>query len=116
MSEQEPVDFKRGRPPEEFPASTFPTVFSDGVISFVPTVPIVKFYLGRIDPNMFGRGGAVMNPFAQVIMPTLAFVDTAAFLQQQVRRMVREKMITQEQVDQAAAAYPDTPLSEGSNA
>src|SRR5258708_400927 len=113
MSEQQPVDPKQGRPPEEFPASIFPTVFSDGVISFVPAVPVVKFYFARVDPNMFGRGGSVLNPFAQVIMPTLAFVDMVAFFQSQIRRMVRDKIITQAQVDQAVAGYPDVPPPEG---
>jgi len=75
----------------------------------------VKFYLHRLDPNMFGRGGSVVNPIAQIVMPTVDFVDMVAFFQQQLRRMIREEYVTQAQIDQANASYPD-PAPEGGNA
>lgn len=96
----DPPDSLRGRPLTEFPTPAFPVVYADGVVSLTPTAPIVKFYLYRIDPNIFARGGVTVNPIAQVIMPTPSFVQTAVFVQQQLERMVELKLVTKEQVDE----------------
>jgi hypothetical protein len=108
-------DLTMGRPATEFPGSTFPTAFADGVLSFVPSPQLVKFYLYRLDPNMFGRGGSVPNPFAQVIMPMAGFLQSTVFLQQQIERMIAHGTITQKQLDDAKALY-GTPKPETGNA
>jgi hypothetical protein len=101
---QEPQDPKRGRPPDEFPGTNVPVAYTDGVSSFVNVGGITKFYFYRIDPNIWGRGGAVFNPVAQVVMPTHSFVATAAFFYGQARRMIGSNEITQQQWDEAVAA------------
>jgi hypothetical protein len=88
-----------GRPLTEFPTPAFPVVYSDGVVSLVPTAPIVKFYLYRLDPNIFAQGGSNVTLLVQIIMPTPSFVATAIFFQQQLERMLELKLITKEQVD-----------------
>jgi hypothetical protein len=95
-----------GRPISEFPSGQFPVVFADGVLSHVSAAGQTKFYLFRIDPNMYGRGGAIFNPIAQVVMPTLGFLSTAAFLYKRALAMVKSGEVTQEQFDQAMAAQP----------
>jgi len=89
-----------GRPLTEFPTPAFPVVYADGVVSLVPTAPIVKFYLYRLDPNIFAKGGSNIIPLLQIVMPTPSFVATALFFQQQLDRMLELKLITKEQVDE----------------
>lgn len=99
-----PGNSREGRPPEEFPAPSFPTIFADLVWSATHTAEVVKLYLARIDPNAFGRGGAVGNPFVQIIMPTSGFIATAVFFQQKLDTMIEQGVITQQQVDDAKSA------------
>jgi hypothetical protein len=101
---QELPDSKQGRPPDEFPGVDVPVAFADGVSSYVGGGGISKFYFYRIDPNIWGYGGAVFNPVSQVVMPTNGFVTTAAFFYAQARRMIANNEITQQQWDQAVAA------------
>jgi hypothetical protein len=89
-----------GRPLSEFPTPAFPVVYADGVISLTQSAPIVKFYLYRIDPNIFGLGGSAITPLTQVVMPTPSFVATALFFQQQLEKMLELKSITEEQIDE----------------
>jgi hypothetical protein len=89
-----------GRPEGEFPPSGFPTVFADGVSGYQPSAQTVKFFLYRLDPNMFGRSGFRANPFGQVVMPTVGFVQTAAFFQHAVKQLVAQGFIKQQDYDQ----------------
>jgi hypothetical protein len=89
-----------GRPLSEFPDQRFPTAFADGVSSIATGAGNMKFCLYRVDPNLFGRGGAVLNPFLQVVMPTFGFVQTAVFFSRQLKVLVDQKVVTQEQIDQ----------------
>ncbi len=121
MSEPEkgPVqgsDLSMGRPPEEFAAYTFPTVFADAVLSVTQGQEVVKFYLFRLDPNMFGQGGSKANPFAQVIMPTAGFLQSVMFLMQQVEEMQQKGLYTKEQVEQARALFLSQKKSETGDA
>ncbi|NUJ81428.1 hypothetical protein HUN39_15625 [Methylocystis sp. FS] len=94
-------DPRQGRPPEEFPSSTFPAVFVDLIWSATHSAEVVKLYLGRVDPNIYGRGGAVPTPILQIVMPITGFVASAAFLQQKLQVMIEQGVITQQQVDDA---------------
>lgn len=103
MSEPKPepiVDSLAGQPETEFPSPTMPTVFADGVSGYAPGPGIVKFYLYRLDPNMYGRAGIKANPFAQVAMPPLGFAQTAALFLHAVKRMVAAGTLTQPEFDQ----------------
>jgi hypothetical protein len=101
---------------DEFAPSTFPTVFADGVLSFTIGQQIVRFYLFRTDPNMFGKGGGKTNPFAQVIMPTVGFLQSMMFLQQQLERMVEAGIYTKEDVENARALFQPPKKSETGDA
>jgi hypothetical protein len=104
LPNDDPLALRMGRPDAEFPQHTFPTVFADGVVSFIPAPPLVKFFLHRFDPNMFGRGGSVVNPFAQVVMPINGFLHATMFFQSQLDNMVKNNFITREQLEEARAA------------
>ncbi|MGO9399745.1 MAG: hypothetical protein ACLP19_18160 [Xanthobacteraceae bacterium] len=91
-------DNRLNRPPEEFPPNTFPTVFADGVASYAKGAGFVKFYLYRIDPNMFGRGGSVANPFAQVVMGTYGFAQAFVLFERAMEELIKEGQITDEQM------------------
>lgn len=88
-------DPKRGRPDSEFPHINFPTVFADGVVSHVNANGISKFYFQRVEPNMYGSGGAVVTPFMVVAMPTPGFVAMAAFFHQRVQFLISRGDTTQ---------------------
>lgn len=107
----DPFDTMQGRPLEEFPAGNVPVAFADGVSSFVNAGGVAKFYFYRIDPNLWGRGGAVYNPVVQVVMPSEAFPLTAAFLVAQVKRMIASKQITQENWDGMVDTFSTLPGS-----
>jgi hypothetical protein len=103
VSEPKPeaiVDQLAGRPETEFPSSTMATVFADGVSGYAPGPGIIKFYLYRIDPNMFGRKGFKANPFAQVVMPSHGFAQTAAFFMHAVKNMIAAGALSQAQFDE----------------
>jgi hypothetical protein len=87
------------RPATEFPPGTFATAFADGVSAYVRGPGVVKFFLYRVDPNMFGRGGSVSNPFAQIVMPNEAFVRMVTLFNRAVKAMIKSGEITQERID-----------------
>lgn len=89
----------QGRPAEEFPPATFPTVFADGVASYARGPGFVKFYLYRVDPNMFGRGGSVSTPFAQVVMSSLGFGQATALFERALKEVIKAGELTEEQVE-----------------
>lgn len=89
----------QGRPAGDFPAATFPTVFADGVASYAHGPGFVKFYLYRIDPNMYGRGGAISNPFAQVVMPVVGFAQAVVLFKRALSDLIRAGQISQSDVD-----------------
>jgi hypothetical protein len=107
-----------GRPDSEFPTANFPTVFADGVLSLAPGPGIVKYYLYRVDPNMFGRGGMAANPSLQVVMPLSGFVEMAVFFEKQISDLISQGQISREAVDQlreeglgASTAAADSPMA-----
>ncbi len=108
-------DYTAGRPAEEFISGTFPTIYADGVSSISATPPLMKMFLFRTDPNVFGRGGAVVNPFVQLVMPVEGFIHTVAFFSWQIEKFIEDKVITQEQFDQAKKAITDLNDSLASN-
>jgi len=74
-------------PTDEFPPPGFPVVYADGAISIAPSGTVTKFYLARVDPNMYGRGGVSVNPIAQVVMPTVGFLRMVDFLKEEAERI-----------------------------
>lgn len=90
---------KLGRPDAEFPSGNFPTLFTDGILSGSQTKEVVKLYLGRNDSNVFGRGGAVINPIAQVVMPISSFIAAVVLMERMIDNMIDSKVISKEFVD-----------------
>jgi hypothetical protein len=83
-----------------FPPSTFPTVFADGVISLINSAHVVKFFLGRTEPEFSGgTSKGKVQAFEQVIMPIDGFASTYAFFEGATARLVRDGLISQEAVD-----------------
>jgi hypothetical protein len=101
---EEADDPKKGRPANEFPGASFPNAFADGVSSYARGAGFVKFYLYRTDPNSFGRGGSVANPFAQIVMPTEGFAAAVVLFQRALREIMKEGIISQEDLDKMDAA------------
>jgi hypothetical protein len=90
---------RSGRPASEFPDSRFPTAYADGVMSLTPGPGLVKFFLYRVDPNAFGRGGNVNNPFLQIAMHNYGFAQMTLFFQRQLKRLVDQKQIQPELIE-----------------
>ena len=85
----------------DFPAPDFATVYVDGVTSLLPGPQIIKMYLGRVEPSLKAESKSRTTPVIQIIMPTTGFLQAAAFFDTMVQRMLREKTVTQEQIDAA---------------
>ncbi len=92
-----------GNPESEFPNAATPNVFADGVTGYAPMGPTIRFFLYRNDPNMFGRGGFKPNPFAQVVMPTHGFAQTAALFHHAVKKLIAANVVTQAEYDKMLA-------------
>jgi hypothetical protein len=99
-----------GRPLNEFPSSTFPTVFADGVASFSAGAGVVKIYFHRADPNMFGRGGVLSNATFQVVMPTLGFAQMAVFFQRRLEILIGNKVFSEDDIEKMKLGCVDKPL------
>ncbi|HCS71993.1 MAG TPA: hypothetical protein DIW51_18695 [Rhodospirillaceae bacterium] len=82
-----------------------PVIFTDGVPSIAHGAGVVKFYLGRFDPDAKGGNPANQAIAAQVVMPAPAFAATAAFFSSKVKDLVLDKVLTQEQVDEIGAMF-----------
>jgi len=89
-----------GRPEAEFPTPVTPTVFADGVSSYAPGPGVVKFFLYRMDPNMYGRGDVKPNPIVQVAMPLVGFAQTAALFQHAIKTLIAGGALSQSDFDQ----------------
>jgi hypothetical protein len=101
-------DPKKGRAASEFPGPSFPNAFADGVASYAIGSGFVKFYLYRTDPNSFGRGGAVTNPFAQIVMPTQGFAAAVVLFQRALRELMKANVLTQADLDSMDEAITAT--------
>jgi len=85
---------------DEFPPASFPTVFADGVSNLTPGPGVVKFYFTRTDAGFQSLVKFITHPFAQVIMPTVPFVQMAIFFERSVAALVSRGKITQAEVDE----------------
>jgi hypothetical protein len=89
----------------EYPGPEFPAIYADSVSSIQPGANPTKFYLSRYEPHMRAQSAHLTQPFAQIIMPTPSFVDTAAFFMHTVQRLIDQKVIDQATWDQVVANY-----------
>jgi hypothetical protein len=97
MADEPPVNI--AMPAEEFPSPTLPTIFVDSILNVAPSPNVVKFYVARTDPSVRGASKYLTQPFAQVVMPMLGFIQTVVFFEQALKNFVETGLITSEQVD-----------------
>jgi hypothetical protein len=88
----------------KFPPPDFPNLFADGVSSLAPSPQIVKFILARVEPHLQAQNETLVQPFAQVVMPTAGFLHTAFFFQNAVQNMLADGTVTQQMIDMAKTA------------
>jgi hypothetical protein len=101
------ADQTAGRPDSEFPTSTTPTVFADGVSGYAPGPGVIKFFLYRVDPNMFGRLGTKANPIVQVAMPFFGFAQMTALFQHGVEKLIAAGQLKQAEYDEMIKAIKE---------
>ncbi|WP_416897574.1 MAG: hypothetical protein ACMVY4_19235 [Minwuia sp.] len=82
-----------------FAPSGTPVAYAEFVSNLAYSREVVKYYFVRNDPAINAVGPAQPNVVAQVVMSTPGFLATAAFFSRMVSQMVREGVVTQEQVD-----------------
>ena len=87
-------------PDVEYPGTTIPTIFADGIVNLANSAHIVKFYLFRFDPNVKDVSKAQAIPCAQAVFPIDGFVNAFAFLESAVEKLRVQGIIT----DQILAA------------
>jgi hypothetical protein len=98
-------------PPREiaiFPDWSIPTIFSDGVGNFAPG-EVAKFYLVRSDPAGNGVASSVTRPVAQVVMANPVFIQTAIFFELILGNLVKDGVVSQEQIDAVRKQYEQSP-------
>ena len=86
---------------DDFPPPHFPTLYANSISSLQPGVQTTKFYLARYEPSMKAENTTQLQPFAQVVMPTLSFIYSAAFFIRMVENMIKDKVLEQSVWDQA---------------
>ena len=92
-------------PPDvNYPGMTIPTIFADGIMNLANSAHIVKFYMFRLDPSVSDVGQARAIPCAQVVLPLDGFINTFAFMQNAVDSLLKQGIITQQALDDAARA------------
>jgi hypothetical protein len=90
-------DAPRVAPPlGKYPPPDLPTIYVDSGISLANTQAVVKFYLGRLDPDMQAIYGPESRPVVQLVMPIEGFVATFAFLESAIQRMTRQGTIKED--------------------
>jgi hypothetical protein len=80
----------------EYPGTTIPTIFADGIANFANSAHIVKFYLFRFDPNMKTANKAQIMPCAQAVFSLDGFINAFAFLESAVEKLRVQGLITDE--------------------
>jgi len=88
-----------------FPPPYLPILFADGVVQIAPSHQAVKFYLYRTDPDTAGLNAYKNQVFAQIVMPTVAFVQTCLFFERTLKQMVAANFVPQAQVDAMNAMF-----------
>lgn len=74
--------------------------FFDSVINISHRGEIVKMYMCRFDPSINGSLSNKLNITAQIVMPSVGFIQFILFGEKIINDMVANKHITQEQVDE----------------
>jgi hypothetical protein len=78
---------------EGFPQATLPTFFADGVLNAAPSANVVRFYLYRSDPELTGKGEYQNQVIAQVVLPTLGFLQAAIFFEKAVKQFAAQGIL-----------------------
>ena len=86
------------------PPASFPTVYADGVLNVAPGPYTVKFYLLRLDPAFDGNPEARAQPFLQIAMPTISFVQMVVFFEKALADLVKQGVVAQSMVDEVRKA------------
>jgi len=89
---------------EEYPPSTLPQIYSEGVTGFIPGPEVIKFYLYRLLPKVHGRQKHTLRPAAEVAMALSVFVKTVVFFDRTLEILISRGYLTQEQIDSARKA------------
>jgi len=83
---------------DEFPTSSFPVVYVDGVTGVAPGPHIVKFVLSRLEPSLQGQDKILTQPIAQIAMPLPGFLQMAFFFENAIKDMQTKGLLTAEQL------------------
>lgn len=85
----------------DFPPATIPTVYADGVTSLAPSPYVIKFYLARLEPHLRAEDKTLTQPFVQVVMSTIGFLQTAIFFENAIKNMQAQGLISAQQLEEA---------------
>ena len=82
-------------------------------MNFAPSPTVVKFYFGRLDPSLNGSNNVLARPVAQVVMPMPGFLQMAAWFEINVKKLIQEGRLTEEQVAEAAKSIEKSLATNG---
>jgi hypothetical protein len=88
---------------DEFLPAQFPTIFTDGFWNVaVNKNGVIKIYLVRNDPA-FNSSNNRLTVFSQLVVPIGGFIASVIFLEKQLKALVADGHVSQQQVDEARA-------------
>lgn len=87
-----------------YPSAETPAIFADGVLNVARMSGIVRFYLGRQDPDAVADGKARSAIVGQVIMPVRSFMETAMFFRLTLDEMVAKGTVTAAELEEISKA------------
>jgi hypothetical protein len=88
-------------PSEEYPTPETPTIFADGIKNLANTSQMAKFYLFRFDPSFTGSDRAKVRPCAQIVMSIDALTNAFAFLENAVKQLQVQGVISEQALETA---------------
>jgi hypothetical protein len=88
-----------------YPSEYIPTIFADGVINFNRNQEVVRFYLSRLDPPLDAEGRPDLRSIAQVVMPVSRFLETAAFFENVLSRLVADGVVKEDDVQKVRSIF-----------
>ncbi|HEY4135785.1 MAG TPA: hypothetical protein VGO34_11280 [Alphaproteobacteria bacterium] len=90
-----------------FAQSRVPTIYSDGALNCAFNKSIMKIHFARSNPAVGPASGTTTELCAQIVMPIDGFLSSFVFFQNHIKRMLKDGLIKQADLDSLQTAFDD---------
>lgn len=84
-------------------------------IDYVPSISFgpgtVKFYMCRVDSELYARGDTSVVPVVQIVMPNVGFAHMVVFFEKQLEGMIARGLIEATAVDDMRKVLTQTEVA-----